>query len=140
MDEDLFYVLMKVGWQYNDETYFRTENNDGSPEKVFLCANKAAKEVMELNLKEFKTLIKTGQIVEYGYSIDDLIEDYESTNEIFRKYISIDLYDWWKIAGGLQWKEDHPNQCPENMSNEQWLELMKCFNINFWEVVPTKRG
>jgi hypothetical protein len=43
------YVLMEIGWEYNDENYYRPESEGGTPKKVFMDLAKANRECAELN-------------------------------------------------------------------------------------------
>ena len=49
MAEDKSYVLMKVGWEYNDENYYRPEDDGGIPQTVFSSKTGADQECERLN-------------------------------------------------------------------------------------------
>ena len=58
------YVLMEEGWDYNDETYFRSEAGGGHPECFFLSEEEANKECQARNIASFKKLWANGDIRE----------------------------------------------------------------------------
>lgn len=43
------FVLMEIGWEYDDENYYRPEGRGGTPQKVFTDPAKAIEEVNRLN-------------------------------------------------------------------------------------------
>jgi hypothetical protein len=141
------FVLMEIGWQYNDEVYFRLDESAGRPRKVFLSQEDAEKEVLELNFDNFKELIRSGDLVNYDYDMMNIITEYaeEKVGEdtridiLFEKFFNINFDQWlgqsYNSRRGL-----HPSQPSEDVTPEDWVELMKCFNLEFWEIVPVEVG
>jgi hypothetical protein len=43
------YILSKIGWEYNDETYYRPESEGGTPVKAYSTKEKAQAECDKLN-------------------------------------------------------------------------------------------
>jgi len=141
------FVLMEVGWQYNDEVYLKTDEGGGYPRKVFFSQEEAEKEVLELNLENFQGLIRSGELVNYDYDTMNLLTEYaeEKIGEdtridiLFEKFFNINFDQWlgqsYNARRGL-----HPSQPSEDLTTEDWAELMKCFNLEFWEIVPTEIG
>lgn len=137
---DLF-VLMKTGWEYNDEIYFRSKG--GLPSKVFECKNAAQLECDRLNVQEFKQLIISGEIRNYFYSYTEMLPYQLRKNKDFRNkvdnccklifgysfdFLGDQLYDGSKI------------EVLESATNDNWLEFLSMTNFVFWEVVPVKKG
>jgi len=126
---------MEQGWDYNDEIFFSSEG--GHPEKFFSSEEEADKAADEANLKEFKRLVKSGEIREYGYSMDDIIdgtdEDLMFQEGIFMTVFGKTAEDWWEDYRGKDNVKGEPTE-------EQWKKLMSCFNLNFYDVVEVKKG
>lgn len=71
------YILSKIGWEYNDETYYRPESEGGTPVFAFTTEEKAQKECDKRNahLKDNKgedgyiheALDGETDVDEYGY-------------------------------------------------------------------------
>ncbi len=133
MSEQL-YVLMAVGWDYNDEYYFKTDG--GHPEKVFVSKELAEKEADRLNLKEFKELFSSGTLIEYCNDFSGGISNYEKADVIISTLFGMDLDTW---CDHLYDYQRAPKFVVEP-TEEQWVELMKCSNLNFWEVVSVEKG
>ena len=137
----IYYVLMYMDYHthFNTDVFIRNEENVGYPKKVFLCENKANKEALDLNLKEFQDIIKTGDIWLHAESGDEILNfriDSKIFEELFKKYFYISFDEWWSLLnvnGGV-----NSHQPCEDMTREQWIELMDCFNLVFWEVYPVE--
>jgi hypothetical protein len=54
MAKKTIYIVSKIGWEYNDEVYFRPESEGGTPVNAYSTKEKAQAEVDRLNapLKE----------------------------------------------------------------------------------------
>jgi hypothetical protein len=82
------YIVSKIGWEYNDENYYRPESEGGMPVKAYSTREKAQAEVDKLNAPLLKNTDddyykreatyedeKTGKVDEYG--LVNITEDYE---------------------------------------------------------------
>jgi hypothetical protein len=135
---------MAQGWDYNDEIYFSSEG--GHPEKVFTDKAKAEEAADKANLADFKALVISGEIREYAYSLDDILSDNVTEDDLmfedglFNSFFGMTAEDWWKNYYSRRWEERHKNNVRGEHSDEEWLKLMKCFNINFYDVVEVQKG
>lgn len=135
---ETFYVLMEAGWEYDDNNYSRS--NGGNPEKVFSDKEKAETEATKLNLETFKSTIKSGDIRDYGYDFNDVLSDKTTEDDImFEEGIFMTLFgktgeDWWDgLYNGKPTFKTEPTEM-------QWIRLMHCFNLRFFEVVGVEKG
>lgn len=46
------YCIVKIGWEYNDEYYYRPESEGGKPVKVYEAQSVAEKECLRMNQAE----------------------------------------------------------------------------------------
>ncbi len=138
-DKKTYFVLMKVGYEYNDETYFPSSRGNGKPSNIFCSKLEAEKAAKNKNREEFKTLIQTSDIKEYGYSISEVL-DYEKSktksgmdkvNNIFKNIFGLDAESWWD--------ESRPKM-KYNVSNEELDELISCFSFTFYNVIEVEEG
>ena len=129
------FVLMEVGFDYNDEVYFPGEG--GNPNRVFTSEKSAKKAAEDKNLLKFKSLISSGDIREYGYSLDEVldvktsVDDLNSKSGIFMKAFGKTASDWWK---------DYNSKLVRTLTDKEWLRLLDCFNFTFYHVVEVEKG
>lgn len=134
------YVLMEAGWEYDDNIHWLSGSGGGNPQKVFEDKEKAETEATRKNLEDFKDLVKSGDIREYGYNLDDMLSDTATEDDlffeegIFRTLFGKPADDWWRelYEKGSQLKVE-----PTEM---QWIRLMHCFNLYFYDVVAVEKG
>ena len=73
------YVILRKGFEYDDNIYNETEG--GSPSLIVFSREDAMKKVEELNIKEFKEC----SLHEYSYDLEDSlnveVSEYEEFNE-----------------------------------------------------------
>lgn len=144
------YVLMEEGWDYNDEIRFTPECGGGMPRKVFEDQEKAQAECDARNIKELKSLFASGEIREYCYGFDDLIPYRSKHNEEHRakldtvctKLFGVDWEQLSDITDNYRHydREDQKLIIKESSTDADWLELLGCINLNFWEVVTVEKG
>lgn len=111
-----YYVLLEIGWEYNDEYYFRTENNDGRPKNVLICRNEAEKAVIDQTINK----IENNNIAYYlecyaEYRAEEYKEDFK------KRFPTISLETRISTL---------PRDIQENIV--KWLEEV---NIYFYEIV-----
>jgi hypothetical protein len=135
-----FYVLMELGFSYDDQNHFPFGQGAGNPNRVFTNKKKAEEAAHKNNLEEFKKLIRHDDIREYGYNVNEVLEDSASEEDllfeegIFRILFGKSAEDWWDSL------YDQGSSLKVEPTEEQWERLFKCFNLNFWEVVTVEKG
>jgi hypothetical protein len=142
------YVLMEAGWDYNDEIQFRPDGGGGHPKKVFSSKDKAQKECDNLNVKEFKKLFATGEIVEYFYNWDELLhwqkrKDTEYRNQVDATCTKVFGMDFDALSNSFEHRsyDDRKNNPGlKTATDKDWLAFMNCTKLNFWEVVTVEKG
>lgn len=76
------YILMEIGWEYDDETYSRPEDDGGTPKKVFLSKKKAYDACSLLNAERVKKNKRT-MVTEWRNSNDfDVVEEFFEVVEV----------------------------------------------------------
>jgi hypothetical protein len=112
-----YYIVQKVGYEYNDEVNYRPECDGGTPEKVFSSALKAEKYADKLNLEELSGC----QIRGYGYSDREVVEDgfFDVYNELFNDNLTEIDWDF---------------QLPK-LTKDQYNQLKDYIKVKFYEVV-----
>lgn len=61
------WALVKIGWEYDDEYYFRPECGGGTPVKVFLDKEAAEAECANLNYPAVLEATKNAHVTDRGY-------------------------------------------------------------------------
>lgn len=133
------YVVVQVGYDYNDEIYSRSDSGGGTPTKVYLDYKKAQAEVHRLNLLELVTC----EIGQYAYDLEDIINDMEEFTKIINKYdlkgeVDFDNYyelgEWFSMNAGKFSQEDQ-----ENILNTISLSFYELAEVEFDDsIVVTK--
>ena len=117
------YVILEIGWEYNDETYHTSNYGTTyeAPTTVYTDLEKAKEKAKELEYKSFR-----GEMIFiYGYEIEDILTVDTATfvkewNEMFNK--ELDLEDYWN------------DEVPRDATDEQIEKLMEMVNVRFYEV------
>lgn len=143
MNKELF-VLMEVGWDYNDEVMFRTEGGGGHPTKVFDNEEAANKQCVSKNIEEFKRLTSDGDIRRYFYNLDEILpyadrknaESKNSHNTASKKLFDLDFDELTDFVNS----NDSFPVAVEGASDEDWKAFLDMTTLNFWEVVPVEKG
>lgn len=112
------YIIQSIGYEYNDETYYKPEGGGGYPQAVLTDEVEAKKRMMELEIEEWR-----GQrIGHYGYDIDEVAEN-ESEFEQALAAMGIDIEDWWDV------------EIPTTATDDQIKRLIKASSIRFHEII-----
>lgn len=87
MAKKTIYILSQIGWEYNDESYYRPESEGGTPVKAYSTRAKAQAECDRLNAPLLKRDPAEGYVTEARYDKSDqevdeygcvpITEDYE---------------------------------------------------------------
>jgi len=121
------YVILKKGFEYDDNIY--NESEGGNPSLIVFSKEDAIKKVNELNIKEYKEC----SLDEYSYDLEDAlnveVNEYEEFNEsLNNKYGKPTAkHSWDSFENRL-----HP------MANEEETEkYIKMVKLSFYEAVET---
>lgn len=123
-----YYTVVEINFEYNDETYYASDEESGNPVKLYKSKEKAEEEVKKLNKKHAISLIDDELLSSYGYDWEEVLEghgkfdDVKDILEIFG--LPNDLYD-----GGQQAQE---------LTNEQKEELAQYISVRAYKVVPVE--
>jgi hypothetical protein len=116
-----YYIVQELGSEYNDEIYVLSDK--GSPHQV--C--KTREEAQELADKLNTIKLSEENIRQYGYGVDEVINDIESFvlvfNEIFNAKLTIE-----------QLEDDYEFGLPK-ITLDQYYQIKPYLKINFYEVV-----
>jgi len=110
------YVVQAIGYEYNDEYYYRGESNSGIPQIVFFNEVKAMKKLAELEIQAFK-----GERLGY-YQVDEYIDDEALYREALNE-LGIDPDGDWRV------------DVPKDASDSAIKKLIKATSIRFHEIV-----
>jgi hypothetical protein len=124
MEQKKGYVVLEVGYEYNDE-YYHTGNYGTTyeaPKKVFISHEKAEEEFIRLTTNKLRgeDLGRYGEEGVRGICKDGKADEFM---EIFRREFDkvIDEYD--EIA------------IPQKATDEQLAMIIECLEIEFFEIV-----
>ncbi len=127
------YVVLKAGWEYNDEYYYRPEDLGGRPVKVFVNKAKAEHEADKLAAEEFKGT--------YGFDpfqymcYDDVTP--EMVQQINERLVTIFGEKHEKISEDDPYNYSIPGGTPEQLM-EVAKALREVAGIVLYEVVETE--
>ena len=88
------YVIVKPGWEYNDEIYYNSSNCTIDPNFNFIYTNEkdAQKALEETLISEWSNQ----NIAEYGYGIDEILSDVDDFGEKELKIFIEEIGGEWK--------------------------------------------
>ena len=111
------WIVMEIGWQYNDEYYYTDDNDSGTPQKVYFDKKKAEEAALDMNIKALKSSGLTGY--------------YESLSGI----LEIDEADFTKMLEEMDGSvEDYNINLPDKLSRENAVKILAAINIRWFEV------
>ncbi len=76
MAKKTVFILSKIGWEYNDETYYRPESKGGVPVKAFSTQEKAQAECDKLNAPLLKNDPADGYCRNARHDEEDIEDEY----------------------------------------------------------------
>lgn len=117
-----YYIIQRIGYEYNDEVYHTTEFGSGTPEKVYSDKQKAQEKCDELNAKELSGI----PIMEYGYSTDEIFCSLDKANKVLRELDA-------EIPEDSDW-----DYCLPKLTVENYKRLAPYLNIKFYEIVEVE--
>lgn len=111
------YVLIKNGWEYNDEVYSRTTG--GIPKKLYHDLSSAQEAADKLNLKELRDISKYFYAY-LGYEVD-------SKTAIYLEGKGINVMDDYDVN-------------VSSLSDKDLIELGKIANVQFYEILEMEEA
>jgi hypothetical protein len=137
-----YYVLMQVGFDYDDQNYSIPQGGGGHPTLVFTNKKKAEEECTKRNREEMKVRIQNGELREYANYLDEILHSQVLEEElmyeegIFMQAFGVSAEEWWRSCRHTSYSSSL-----QKLSEEQWNKLLDCFLPNyFWEVVTVEKG
>ena len=116
------YVVMEVGWEYNDEVYYTTEDKAGKPSVVYKDKNKAEEVCRKCNIDK----LLQEDLIHYCYDIDDVLEPG------FEEYV--------KEINGEFFEDEGVLRLPNTRTPEQEMKLLSLINLRFFTVSEVEIG
>jgi len=121
------YVILRKGFEYDDNIYSETEG--GSPSLIVFSKEDAMKKVDELNIKEYKEC----SLHEYSYDLEDSlnveISEYDEFNESLNtKYGKPESKNRW---------ESFENRLHPMANEEETKKYMSMVKLSFYEAIET---
>jgi hypothetical protein len=117
-----YYIIQRIGYEYNDEVYHTTESGGGTPEKVYSDKQKAQDRCDELNATELSGCA----IMEYGYSFEEIFSNLEKANLVLSK-----------IGAPIPEDTDWDYKLPK-MTVSQYKKVAPYIKVKFFEVVEVE--
>ena len=118
------YIVAELGYEYDDNNYYRGEGSGSIPRTAYRTEEKARKVCDELNLEEFKNLFDNRDIFNYG-DIDWILRNDDNTEALFSKYFGSTVDNWFSDAD-VDWVI--------KPTDEDYKNLYDCFNISWFTV------
>jgi hypothetical protein len=138
MSEKIYHIL-KAGWEYNDEFYYRSESGSGTLEdKSYRDIEIAKKEKEKLEIKNFKST----DIAMYLY--EEEIHMNQKELEKLKTFLpdhlknSISLDEYGMIESEFLFDGGYDPFPKSEMNDEEILWILDLFEINFYELVTTE--
>lgn len=122
------FVLMRKGYEYNDEIYNETEG--GTPKKIFFSEKDAKEHLIELNIKE----IKESGIESYAYDIEDIVNNVDKLKDFVSKLNE----KYGKNESTNRWYDLGDYALNKKATLEEGKEYLKLINLRFYELVPVE--
>ena len=120
------YILAEIGWEYNDEYYYRSYNGGSHPLTVYRSEKAATEACQEKNVAHFKSLVHDGDTL-MGYLGEDNCDDFV---EYVKEVGGVVEDDWGPFVKSL----------PDNLSDAQYVQMMKLSGLSFYEVLEVEEA
>lgn len=115
------FVIQEIGYEYNDEYYYKGESGGGIPKKIILNEAVAKLELLRLEIERWRA----EDIGYYGGSVGELSNNEEEFEEALKE-ANIDPDGDWRIG------------IPKEATDEQIKKLIKFSFIRFYEMVEVE--
>lgn len=118
------YIVMKKGYEYDDNTYNETEG--GHPQIVCFTKKDAELKVKELDIKEFQSL----SVFDYAYENECLNVEFS----VFDNFNKVLVEKYGRIISKYSW-DDTENKLHPKANENEINEYCKMVDVSFYEVV-----
>lgn len=118
-----YYIIQEIGYEYNDETYQRPENDSGTPVNVFIDKSLALEKLDELNCKAINETDYPSSYCGYESVLEQHVDE--------EKFLNLCTKLGVKTAGDL----DDYNFQFENLTLEQYKAIKSCLSLEFYVIV-----
>jgi vacuolar-type H+-ATPase subunit I/STV1 len=119
------YIVMKKGYEYDDNVYNVTEG--GTPKTVCFSLEDATKKVKELNIKSYQE----SSITEFSYEYEDCVNVEWDVFESFNRTL---VEKYGKIQTKYAW-DNTENRLHPSANEDEINEYCKMVTVSFYEVV-----
>jgi len=123
------YVILRKGFEYDDNIYNESEGGSGFPNLVVFSKEDAELKVDELNAKEFKQC----SLSEYSYDLEDILKVEVSEYETFNESLNV---KYGKPETKNRW-DSTDNRLHTMANEEETNKYIKMVNMSFYEAVET---
>jgi hypothetical protein len=130
MTQKTLYMVGAVGYEYNDEIYYRGENDAVTPVMLYTSLEKAEAEAVRLTLSD----LRTTELNQYAWCIEDIILDTKAhkraVEDLMEKYSP-----GWEVKAYEGYEEmESMGGIIQQMSDSDLSELLSHLTIKFYEV------
>src|SRR5690242_20685177 len=121
---DKSYVVVQIGYEYDDNYYRRCQSDGGQPVHVFFDKSLADKVWAKKNLDELKSLIRSNEL---EYYMEDGCSEKEA--EAYKEA-------GFKVRDNDgDWPEFKIEEVPEDITDEQAVKLFNNISLRWYDVV-----
>lgn len=115
------YIIQEIGYEYNDEYYYRGEAGGGTPKAIITDEAKAKDRLIDLEMKSWRSQY----IGSYGYDLRDITRDEDEFLKIIEEVVG-DSDDWYDV------------RIDDRFSDDQLKRLIRASTLRFHEIVPVE--
>jgi len=116
------WIANNIGWEYDDNYYYRSEYHDGRPAFAYTDQKIAEDFVKDLNIREIRSL--GDRFFDYVRPDDVGYSDEEKA--LFYKEFGIDYSNQYPLTFSTPMEE---------LSDEKLIKIAEFFNVIFYELV-----
>lgn len=124
---DTYYVVGEVGFEYNDEIYYRGQGGGSTPIRLFKSKEAAEAERLILTRDHFKKGGDYNSLMCYGYDNKEIFKDEYTARMMVNKYMPDNADEDW------EWDFDFSPMF-NTMTWEDFTKFEKALYIKFYEV------
>lgn len=137
------YIVSEIGWDYDDNYYYRTGNGATHPVEAYLIEELAQEAAMQKEVDFISKLLVAGDSVVRLYKQDEELEYHdhkEWIEECERKYnISFDEYlNPYVIGEGGKKSKNFRGLSPSDTPRQFYVDYINHFEFEFYEVVKVE--